>query len=118
MSVLRKPAVAVPEYVLTQERTLELCRSLHANHPQLELALKLIANTGVQKRHIVRPVEEILDHPGFEQRNKIYELESKQRVPAVIAEALGNAQLKVIDIDLIIYVSCTGFTMPSLIGLR
>jgi 1,3,6,8-tetrahydroxynaphthalene synthase len=114
LSVLCKPAVAVPEHIITQRQTLHLCRLLHANHAELELALRLIANTGVEKRHIVRPIDEILEHPGFEIRNRIYEEEAKRRVPAVIREALDNAELGVTDIDLIIFVSCTGFTMPSL----
>jgi 1,3,6,8-tetrahydroxynaphthalene synthase len=114
VSVLTAPAVAVPEYVITREETLELCERLHADHPDLELVMRLIANTGVQKRHLVRPLEEILHHPGFEERNRIYEEESKLRVPPVVHAALDNSGLHASDIDLIIYVSCTGFMMPSM----
>ncbi|GAA1006043.1 1,3,6,8-tetrahydroxynaphthalene synthase [Streptomyces thermogriseus] len=96
------------------EETLELARSRHADHPQLALALRLIENTGVRTRHIVQPIEETLKHPGFEQRNKIYEQEAKARVPAVVRRALDDAGLLSSDIDVIIYVSCTGFMMPSL----
>lgn len=114
MSVLCSPATAMPEHVITREETLEQCRRLHGDHPELDLILRLIANTGVEKRHLVRPIDEILDHPGFEERNKVYEQESKRRVPAVIRAALENARLAANDIDLIIYVSCTGFMMPSM----
>ncbi|MBZ4019491.1 type III polyketide synthase [Streptomyces purpurogeneiscleroticus] len=96
------------------EQTLEFAREAHAGKPQLPLALRLIQNTGVQKRHLVQPIEETLNHPGFEERNRIYELESKKRCPEVIEEALANARLNAKDIDAIIYVSCTGFMMPSL----
>ncbi|GAA2911273.1 1,3,6,8-tetrahydroxynaphthalene synthase [Streptomyces mexicanus] len=96
------------------EETLELARSRHADHPQLPLALRLIENTGVRTRHIVQPIEETLKHPGFEQRNKLYEQEAKARVPAVIQRALDDAEVLATDIDVIIYVSCTGFMMPSL----
>jgi len=106
--------VAVPENVVTREQTLDLCREVHAGHPQLDLALRLIANTGVQKRHIVRPLEQILVHPGFEERNRVFEQEAKERVPSVIRAALANAELGVRDIDLLIFVSCTGFMMPSM----
>ncbi|WMX44777.1 type III polyketide synthase [Streptomyces roseicoloratus] len=114
MVTLCKPAVAVPEYVITMEETLELCRARHAGHPQLPLALRLIGNTGVTRRHIVQPIEETLKHPGFEERNALYEAEAKARVPAVVKEALHNAGLRPTDIDMIVYVSCTGFMMPSL----
>ncbi|MFJ3905942.1 type III polyketide synthase [Streptomyces sp. NPDC090025] len=114
MVTLCKPAVSVPEYVITMEETLDLARSRHAGHPQLPLALRLIANTGVNQRHLVRPIEETLEHPGFQERNEVYEAEAKARVPAVVKEALANAGLAPADIDMIVYVSCTGFMMPSL----
>jgi 1,3,6,8-tetrahydroxynaphthalene synthase len=114
MPRLCKPSVSVPQYVLTMEETLEFAEKVHAGKPQLPLALRLIQNTGVQKRHIVQPIEEALRHPGFGERNRIYELESKKRCPEVIEQAMANAGVAVQDIDAIIYVSCTGFLMPSL----
>ncbi len=114
MPTICKPSVSVPEYVITMEETLEFAKREHAGKPQLALALRLMQNTGVRKRHIVQPIEETLRHPGLEERNRIYELESKKRCPEVIEEALANACLTAQDIDVIIYVSCTGFLMPSL----
>jgi 1,3,6,8-tetrahydroxynaphthalene synthase len=114
MPTLCKPSVRVPEHVLTMEETLEFAERVHAGNPQLPLALRLIRNTGVRKRHLVQPLEKTLHHPGLEERNRVYEIESKKRCPAVIEEALANAGLTAPDIDVIIYVSCTGFLMPSL----
>ena len=114
MPTLCKPSVIVPEHVITMEETLEFAKRVHAGKPQLPLALRLIQNTGVRKRHIVQPIEETLRHPGFEERNRIYEIESKKRCPEVIERALANADLVAHEIDMIIYVSCTGFMMPSL----
>ncbi|MET8449396.1 type III polyketide synthase [Streptomyces sp. NPDC005209] len=114
MATLCRPSVSVPEHVITMEDTLELARQRHADHPQLPLALRLIENTGVRTRHIVQPIEETLKHPGFDQRNKLYEAEAKARVPAVIQRALDDAEVLTSDIDVLIYVSCTGFMMPSL----
>jgi 1,3,6,8-tetrahydroxynaphthalene synthase len=109
-----KPAVAVPDNVVTLADTLELAERIHSDHPQLKLALRLIRNTGVRTRRIVRPVAEILRHPGFEARNAIFEAEAKLRVPPVVREALDNAGVEAADIDMIIFVSCTGFMMPSM----
>ncbi|MEU7955666.1 type III polyketide synthase [Micromonospora humida] len=114
MPTLCKPSVGVPEHVVTMEETLEFARTVHAGNPQLPLALRLIGNTGVRKRHIVQPIEQALRHPGFEERNRIYEIESKKRCPGVIEQALAHAGVTARDIDAIIYVSCTGFMMPSL----
>ncbi|MDG4809528.1 type III polyketide synthase [Micromonospora sp. WMMD1120] len=96
------------------EETLAFAERIHAGKPQLPLALRLIQNTGVLKRHIVQPIDQTLHHPGLAERNRIYEIESKKRCPEVIEEALANAGVSVTDIDLIVYVSCTGFLMPSL----
>ncbi|MFJ8310774.1 MULTISPECIES: type III polyketide synthase [unclassified Streptomyces] len=114
MATLCRPAVAVPDHVITQEQTLELARETHAGHPQRDLVLRLIENTGVLTRHLVQPIEETLRHPGFERRNRVYEAEAKARVPDVVRRALGYAEVEPADIDLIVYVSCTGFMMPSL----
>jgi 1,3,6,8-tetrahydroxynaphthalene synthase len=114
MPILCKPAVATPENVITLEQTISMTQSVHAQHPQLALAMRLIKNVGVQKRHIVRPIDEILDHPGFEVRNAVYESEAKERIPPVVEAALQNARLQASKIDAIIMVSCTGFVMPSL----
>ncbi|UKY48235.1 type III polyketide synthase [Streptomyces inhibens] len=114
MAVLCKPAIAVPDYVITNEETLELARRLHGDHRELGLVLRLIENTGVLKRHLVQPIDTVLKHPGLDARSAIYEAESKARVPDVVRKALDQAELEPQEIDLIIYVSCTGFMMPSL----
>ena len=112
--ILCKPAVAVPEHVITQAETLALAARLHADHPKVRLVLRLIENTGVAKRHLIRPIEETLVHTGFGHRNQVFEAEAKKRIPAVVADALANAGLTPGDIGLIVLVSCTGFMMPSL----
>jgi 1,3,6,8-tetrahydroxynaphthalene synthase len=114
LPVLCKPAVAVPEHVITQAETLDVARKLHADHPQSKLVLRLIENTGVNKRHLIRPIEDTLIHTGFEHRNQVFETEAKKRIPAVVNDALANAGLQAADIGAIVLVSCTGFMMPSL----
>ncbi|MBO1416090.1 type III polyketide synthase [Streptomyces sp. FH025] len=114
MAVLCKPAIEVPEHIITNEETLDLARRIHPDHPQLGLALRLIKNTGVLKRHLIQPIDVVLKHPGLDERSAIFEAESKARVPAVVVRALEQAQVEPSQIDLIVYVSCTGFMMPAL----
>lgn len=114
MPTLCCPAVAVPEDTISLEETLTLANVLHAGHDQLPLIRRLITNTRVKRRHLVQPIDVTLKHPGFEARNLVYVRESKARVPAVVEKALANAQLTADQISAIIYVSCTGFMMPSL----
>jgi 1,3,6,8-tetrahydroxynaphthalene synthase len=114
MPVLCKPAVGMPENIVTMEETLELAARQHSGHPQLALALRLISRTGVRKRHTILPIEQILQHHGFEQRNLTYERHAKMRIPPVVRGALNNAEVTPREVDAILFVSCTGFTMPSL----
>ncbi|MER7399328.1 type III polyketide synthase [Streptomyces sp. NPDC000151] len=114
MTTLCKPSVAVPEHEITLRDSLDLARRLHAGNPQLPLVLRLIENTGVRTRRLIQPVEQTLRHPGFEARNALYVEHSKRRVPPVVDQALANAELSAEDVDAIVYVSCTGFTMPSM----
>ncbi|WP_035850577.1 type III polyketide synthase [Kitasatospora azatica] len=113
MAVLCRPATEVPEHVITMDDTLAIARELHRDHPDLDLVLRLISHTGVRKRHLVQPIERTLNHPGFESRNELFLAEAKKRVPPVVRRALDHAALRVEDIDLIVFVSCTGFSMPS-----
>jgi 1,3,6,8-tetrahydroxynaphthalene synthase len=112
--VLCCPAVHLPEFVITLDQTLQLAEDLHRDHPQYELAARLISNTGVLTRHLVQPIAATLAHPGFEERNSVYVREAKARLPRVVSAALANGGVDVDGIDAIIFVSCTGFTMPSL----
>lgn len=114
MPTLCKPSVSVPENIITMADTLRFAERAHAGKPQLPLALRLIENTGVRKRHIVQPIEKTLRHPGFAERNRVYETEAKRRCPEVVERALAGAGIVAHDVDLLIYVSCTGFMMPSL----
>jgi 1,3,6,8-tetrahydroxynaphthalene synthase len=112
--ILCRPAVHLPEYVITLDQTLQLVENLHWDHPQRDLAVQLIGNTGVLTRHLVQPIHVTLEHPGFEVRNAVYVREAKARIPDVVSAALSNARVAVDRIDAIVFVSCTGFTMPSL----
>jgi 1,3,6,8-tetrahydroxynaphthalene synthase len=114
MATLHKPAIFLPEYTITSEETIEFARRDFRHTPYLEKAIKLIRNTGVEKRHLIQPVELTLQHPGFGYRNSVFEHESKRFVPDVVKEALSNANVSAKDISAIIYVSCSGFMMPSL----
>lgn len=112
--VLCRPAVWVPEHSISMEETLALARRLHVSHENLPLVLRMIESTGVAKRHLVQPLARTLAHPGFEARNRIYVREARLRVPDVVEQALAAAGLRAPDIDAIMFVSCTGFTMPPL----
>jgi hypothetical protein len=60
---LCRPALWMPDYTTTVQQTLELCRS-YTNNDACTV-LRIIGNTCVLKQHLVQPIEETLEHPGW-----------------------------------------------------
>lgn len=114
MSILSKPEVVVPEYTITDEQTIEICKFFHGANPNIDKILQMIKNTGVKKRHIVQPIEKTLVHYGVEKRHEVYEKEAKRLALEVSKKALNSVNISGQDIDLLIVNSCTGFLFPSL----
>lgn len=113
MPTLHKPAVYFPEYIINQQDTINLARTNFKDNPNLEKSIELIINTSVMKRRIIQPIELATLHPGFGYRNAVFEYESKRLVTGVVEEALHNASVSASQIAAIIYVSYSGFLMPS-----
>lgn len=113
MSVLCRPALLFPEHEITLDDTITAARRIHANHPQLEMAVRLIEHTGVRTRRILQPLDQTLLHPGIAARNKMYWHAVHEYLPSLVQAALGNAGLTADQIHAVIFVSCTGFSMPS-----
>ena len=114
MATLCRPSIAVPDNVLTMEETLDLARTLHADHPQLEA--RAAADPEHRGPHpAYRPAHrQDAGAPRLPGAERPVRGGGEGRVPAVVCQALDNAGLGVGDIGLIVYVSCTGFMMPSL----
>ncbi|MFE0423369.1 type III polyketide synthase [Streptomyces sp. NPDC058953] len=113
MPVLCRPATMFPDHEITLKDTIESARRIHADHPRLEAALRLIENTGVQTRRILQPMEDTLRHPGVPARAALYRNAVKRYLPELVERALAHAELSRDEIHAVVFVSCTGFTMPS-----
>ncbi|MER5350181.1 3-oxoacyl-[acyl-carrier-protein] synthase III C-terminal domain-containing protein [Kitasatospora sp. NPDC002551] len=113
MSVLCPPVVHVPEHEVTLEDTLETARRLHPRHPRLNTVLRLIENTGVRTRRVLQPLELTLAHPGVAARTELYREAVRTHLPGLVTEALEQADMSRDQIHAVVFVSCTGFTMPS-----
>jgi alkylresorcinol/alkylpyrone synthase len=82
--------------------------------PQFETLSSIFANTGIIKRHGVKPFDWYLERRGWPERTKAF-LEGAEALFVEAAEkALANAQLSAGDIDTIVTVCSTGIATPSL----
>lgn len=114
MPIVCKPSLILPEHKVYRDEMIATLKQIAPLYPQWDVAEKMIHNSEVATRKFVRPLHEIIVHPGFEHRNNIYEKEAKRFGMQAATEALANAALTPKDIDMVIVVSCTGFMMPSL----
>jgi 1,3,6,8-tetrahydroxynaphthalene synthase len=109
-----RPAVVLSDHVLTKAQAKQtLQRVLGDDFRQLQRLLRIVDNSGIEQRHLVRPLEETLRPEGFGARNQIFARESKRLVEAAAQAALAQAVVEAKDIDLIITTSCTGIMIPS-----
>ncbi|WP_421804430.1 type III polyketide synthase [Flagellimonas sp.] len=76
--------------------------------------LKIFENAAVDKRYSIMAPEEVFLKTSFEEKNDIYVRESIKLAEKSLLKALDKAQLKPMDLDYIITVSCTGIMIPSL----
>jgi alkylresorcinol/alkylpyrone synthase len=76
--------------------------------------IKLFEGAGVDKRYSIMDPEEVFIATSFEEKNNIYAREVVKLAEQSLKKSLHKAQLKAIDIDYIVTVSCTGIMIPSM----
>ena len=82
--------------------------------PEFEKLATIFANTGITKRHSVKPFYWYLDHKGWPERTAAF-LDGAEVLFVDAAEkALAAAQLKASDIDTVVTACSTGIATPSL----
>jgi 3-oxoacyl-[acyl-carrier-protein] synthase III len=108
-------ATAVPETVITQVEAKELARGLFGKRASsFERLAPVFDNAGIEKRHIVRPIDWYHGDHGWKVRNDVY-LEAAEALYIEAAEAaLARAGVTADEVDALVTVSTTGIATPSL----
>jgi alkylresorcinol/alkylpyrone synthase len=108
-------ATAVPETILTQGEAKELARRLFGRRTSaFDRLAPVFDNAGIEKRHIVRPVEWYEGEHGWKTRNAVY-LEAAENLYVEAArKALDRAGVAAAEVDGLVTVSTTGIATPSL----
>jgi alkylresorcinol/alkylpyrone synthase len=108
-------ATAVPPNVFLQKDVLAAAWNVFGPRlPQFETLSSIFANTGIVKRHGVKPFDWYLEPRGWPERTKAF-LEGAEALFVEVAEtALAHAQLSAGEIDTIVTVCSTGIATPSL----
>jgi alkylresorcinol/alkylpyrone synthase len=108
-------ATSVPPHVFLQKDVLAAAWSgFGARFPEFERFSSIFTNTGIIKRHGVKPFDWYLEPRGWPERTKAF-LEGAEALFVDVAEkALANAHLAGGDIDTVVTVCSTGIATPSL----
>jgi alkylresorcinol/alkylpyrone synthase len=108
-------ATAVPPNVFLQKDVLAAAWDVFGPRlPQFETLSSIFANTGIIKRHGVKPFDWYLERRGWPERTKAFLEGAEALFVDAATKALANAQLSARDIDTIVTVCSTGIATPSL----
>jgi len=108
-------ATSVPAHAFLQKDVLAAAWDVFGNRfPDFERFSSIFTNTGIVKRHGVKPFEWYLEPRGWPERTEAF-LEGAEALFVDVAEkALANAGLAGGDIDTVVTVCSTGIATPSL----
>src|SRR5258706_2110862 len=108
-------ATSVPPHVFLQKDVLAATwDSLRDRLPEFERYASIFSNTGIIKRHAVKPFDWYLERRGWPERTEAF-LEGAEALFVDVAEkALAGAGPNGGDIDTVVTVCSTGIATPSL----
>jgi len=108
-------ATSLPPNVFLQKDVLAAAWEVFGSRlPQFETLSSIFSNTGIIKRHGVKPFEWYLERRGWPERTAAF-LEGAEALFVDAAEkALASAQLSGNDIDTVVTICSTGIATPSL----
>src|ERR1700761_7778319 len=108
-------ATSVPPHVFLQKDVLAAAWDVFGPRlPQFETLASIFTNTGIVKRHGVKPFDWYLERRGWPERTKAFLEGAEALFIDAARKAKANAHLSGGDIDTVVTVCSTGIATPSL----
>jgi alkylresorcinol/alkylpyrone synthase len=108
-------ATSVPPHVFLQKDVLAAAWNVFGSRfPEFERFSSIFSNTGIVKRHGVKPFDWYLEPRGWPERTEAFLGGAEALFVDVAEKALASANLAGSDIDTVVTVSSTGIATPSL----
>jgi alkylresorcinol/alkylpyrone synthase len=108
-------ATSVPPHTFLQKDVLEAAWDIFGSRfPDYDRFASIFANTGIVKRHGVKPFEWYLEPRGWPERTAAFLEGAEALYVEVAGKALADAGLAAGDIDTVVTVCSTGIATPSL----
>jgi alkylresorcinol/alkylpyrone synthase len=115
MAALVSLATSVPPHMFLQKDVLPAAWDvLGTRFPDFERFSSIFANTGIIKRHGVKPFDWYLEPRGWPERTAAFLEGAEALFVDVAGKALADAHLTGADIDTVVTVCSTGIATPSL----
>jgi alkylresorcinol/alkylpyrone synthase len=108
-------ATSVPPHAFLQRDVLAAAWDFFGSRfPDFERFASIFANTGIVKRHGVKPFEWYLEPRGWPERTDAFLDGAEALFIEVAAKALASADVRAAEIDTVVTVCSTGIATPSL----
>jgi alkylresorcinol/alkylpyrone synthase len=108
-------ATSVPPNVFLQKDVLAAAWDVFGSRfPQFETLSSIFSNTGIIKRHGVKPFDWYLQPRGWPERTEAFLAGAEALFVEVAQKALASADLSAGEIDTVVTVCSTGIATPSL----
>jgi len=106
---------AVPRYAFKQTEIKNLVATLfHSNVDHLDRLLPVFESSCIEVRHVSRPLEWYGNAHSFAEANQIFEQVALELAEKATRQAMEKANIQAADIGMVIFVSSTGISTPSL----
>ena len=110
-------ATAVPPHRLDQGNVVARVEQLFGRSPDFERLVQVYANSGIECRYSVMPIEWFDEAHSWPDRNAAYLTGALGLIEEAARRALDRARLLPAEIGAIVTVSTTGIATPSLDAL-
>ncbi len=120
MMTMLKPKIqaigtAVPHYALEQNEIKEFVSSIFRSHvDHIDKLLPIFENSCIKVRYLSRPLDWYAAGHSFSEANQIFEEVALQLSEKAALQAMARANVKPMDIGMIIFVTSTGIATPTL----
>ncbi|WP_201403996.1 type III polyketide synthase [Kaistia sp. 32K] len=114
-ATLRSLVTVVPPHHIPQSVAKERAREVFGSRmPFFDQLEQVFDNAAIDARYSCLPVEWFLGPADFEEKTRLYQEHATALAFTAANRALDRAELKAEDIDVIVFVSSTGISTPSI----
>src|SRR5436190_14651807 len=107
-------ATEVPPHAMRQEDAKRFVRAVFGGGEELDRLLPVFDNALIEKRHSVEPMEWFEQPHTFEEVNQSYIEHTLDLSKRAITKLAGNLSMDTDEFDVVIFVSTTGLSTPSI----